>query len=180
MRSARQLSSGAPAHAMLTDNNNGSYSVQPVQMGLTVFIIKGDESTLRPLEGAATVQPGDSIVLGNIAGPKFVIQQDAGQIRAGDMGQSNWADAVGDVFAGTRPGSTGLGGRVAQEAWRQQKARMLHKNPAYRSAYNLYYRMRGGQWKSPYFIVATAGTVLTACAGGTASIGAVLWKILEF
>lgn len=170
----------APAHAMLTDNGNGTYTVQPVQMGLTVFIVKADETTLRPLEGAATVNAGDSIVLGNIAGPRFIIHRDAGQISVGNMGKASWTDAIGSTFGGTPPGSSGMGGRVAQEAWRQQKARMLHRNPAYRTAYNLYYRMRGGQWKSPYFIVATAGTLITACAGGSATIGAVLWKIFEF
>ena len=164
---------------MMTDNGDGFYMVQPVQMGLTVFVVKGHETALRPLEGAAKLAGGDAIVLGNIAGPKFIIQRDAGDIGLGSMAKTSWGDAVSDLVGGQAPGSGGFGGRVAQEAWRQQKARLMHRNPAYRSAYNAYYRLRGGAWKSPYFIVATAGTVLTMCAGGTATISAVLWKVLE-
>ena len=159
----------APVHVTVGDQGNGQYMIAPVQRGFGLFIVRAGTGSVTPIGGATPAVSGDAIVIGTPAGPRFTIR------RVDGVG-------FGASAAGSSAGGSGLGGRVAKEMWRQQTARLMHRNPYFRDISKFMFRYRTGSLTNPRTIVAvlmSAGVVfagLTAgCVGLVAAVRAGLF-----
>ncbi len=148
----------APVHVTMAIQGPGSYIVQPVQRGFGLFVMKAGGSMF-PISAAVQAGAGDTLVLGSPTGPRFTV-----------FYEQSAAPGSRPTTGATRPG---VGGRMAGELMRQQKARWMMRNPLYREFVNLQYRFRSGALQNPRVLVGlgmgAAGLVIsmgTACLGG--------------
>ena len=137
----------APLHAVLTLNAGGDYSLSPTQMGLGLFYRKAGHAQLLQVTAPVQLDPGDSVILGNQSGPRFVLLKQAAQHSA----------------YGAQPGRAppGLATQVGEEAKRQMVSSMFTRNPLFSEAYQWWYRAKTGTLTQPRFLISAAISVLT-------------------
>jgi len=154
-------------HCMVSETAPGAYTVSLTQRGLKLFLIQKGEKKAWHIEQPVEAKPGDQIVLASDTGPRFVIvhQPDA----VATEGPNVAAAAVGG----------GFGGAVANEMARRTQAKLIAKNPAFRTLYQLKHKYKTGVWKSPYFIVSALGAVGAAILGGLATCSGVIYGIIQ-
>lgn len=159
-------------HCIISDMGNGTYTIGPTQQNLKLFLVKKGEQKAWPVQAAVQANPGDWIVVGSEAGPRFEIQNvgdsPAASRRAG-MG-------MGGMSGG---GGGGFGGRIANEMSRRAQAKLLAKNPYFRTFYNLQARFKHGGWKSPYFIVGVLGALVGIVGAGGAGCSGIFYAVYQ-
>jgi hypothetical protein len=154
-------------HCMVSETAPGVYTVSLTQRGLKLFLIQKGEKKPWPIEQPVEAKPGDQIVLASDTGPRFVIihQPDAAVV----AGPNVAAVAVGG----------GFGGNIANEMARRAQAKLITKNPVFRTLYQLKHKYKTGVWKSPYFIVSALGAVGAALVGGVVACSGVIYGLLQ-
>jgi hypothetical protein len=167
-------------HCMVSDAGDGSYTISPVQGNLKVYLVKKGESKAWPVQSAVQAHAGDWVVLASPEGPRFEIQRETATagagIRAGrPMGRP------GQGFAGpggaSQQGGSAFGGRMANEVQRQMAARMMTQVPAFRAFYMMQHRMKGGAWKSPYFLVSVLMGIMGFIGAGSAGCSGMFYAV---
>jgi hypothetical protein len=156
----------APIHAQLTDQGDGTYMIAPTQRGYGLFVAQGGGAQLKPCPGATVVNPGDSIIVGTPAGPRFNIRRVEGP--AGSAGSNV-----------PKGGGSGMGSKVMNELWRQQYARLMYRNPIFRQFQHMSFRYRSGALSNPRVLVGLiTGSIAIVGAGiaGCAGIVAAAWS----
>ena len=152
-----------PLHAMITDTGNG-WQVQPTQMGAQVFLRKPNGRVV-PVTMAVQAGAGDTVVLGNQAGPALVLSRATpprvGTSSGGGMSRRN--KLSGDAFA--------------REARRQVESSLI-TTPYGREIYRFWTRFRSGSFMRPRYIIGAVGGLLflvgTGCVGCVGAIGTYL------
>ncbi|MCO4744572.1 MAG: hypothetical protein KC912_07285 [Proteobacteria bacterium] len=152
----------APVHAMITAMGGGSFTVQPTQQGLGLFLMQRGQTHLWPVEAPITASAGDRIFIGSPEGAAFDLQwqEDAPA-----------AIASGPTSHAPRPGNS-MGSGIAAELQRQAFSKTLAKAGPLREIYHLYYRARSGALSNPRVLLSILGsvavglmTLATGCAG---------------
>lgn len=154
-------------HCMVSETEPGKYTVSLTQRGLKLYLIQKGEKKAWPIENPVEAKPGDQVVLGSETGPRFIIVHQPDSVAV--AGPNVAAEAVGG----------GLGGSVANEMARRAQAKLIAKNPAFRTLYQLKHKYKTGVWKSPYFIVSALGAVGAAIMGGIATCSGVIYTIIQ-
>jgi len=140
-------------HAQVIDNNDGKYTVQPCDRSSPVWLMQAGNPQLWPVQGPVIAGPGDSIILGSEQGPSFLIST---QNAAAAQAAKGAAGPLGNNF----------GGRMGKEIKRQAFAKLMHRNPMFRDAYNMWYRATTGGLSNPRVIVGLAGTIFSVIGAG--------------
>jgi hypothetical protein len=178
----------APVHGMVVDNGNGTFTVQPTTRG-GMFLVQGGNTW--PLESAVTARSGDTIVLGNQAGPRFTLQFEDPRGKPAPPGGWNiggptqgssgggGGGGVGFPNLGGLPGGNssrarqierqgGYGNALANEASRQMRARLIAKT-GLGDYYTMYNRFQSGTYFSPRYIITALGSVVVLLGGALVS-----------
>lgn len=163
----------AAVHAMIVDKGNGTYTVSPTARGLGLYLVSGGRQRL--VDTSAVARAGDSIVIGDQAGPKFTLEFDSGKgNKSGIAGPV--AGAAGGVAGMLGGGAAarryekqgGFGNAMANEVQRQAFSKLIAKTPL-RDYYSLIYRARSGGLANPRFLVGVLGTVVVGLGGALVS-----------
>lgn len=156
----------APVHVIVTDQSNGTYLVAPVQRGFGLFLSKNNGHP-QPVGGATIASPGDAVVIGQPHGPRFIIRRD--ERAATRVGAGNLASGA----------AGGVGGKVLNELWRQQKAQLMYRNPLFREFSRLSFRYRTGALSNPRVLVGLIGGAVAMVGAGIASCGGLVVAIQQ-
>ena len=147
----------APMHAMITDLNNGTFQVQPVQMGLSVFCQQVGVPKVYPVQGGVQLSSGDSFMIGGPRGPRFTLEY----VAIGPV-QEQSGGFLSGLFGGR---GKGISSRLGQEVSRQAQTSALTSIPLYREAYRFYSRARTGAYAQPRYIISAVGAVVVLIGG---------------
>jgi hypothetical protein len=176
-----------PVHAIVAPVGNQRYSVSAVAPEGKVFLIPYGQVHVWPVNGAVEAKVGDLVVLGTPHGPRFQIQDaaplgpapTAGQIvqnaraTGGEAGLVQGVQQfIGEVF---HPAAKGIGA----EAKRQGESALIAGSSPYRSAYQLWHRVRTGVLENPYVLVALLFGVLGIIGTGSVSCTGLFWVIAD-
>lgn len=147
-----------PVHAIVTDHNNGSFTLQPSEPQVRLFMRQAATGQVWPVQAPVAAANGDAIILGAENGPSFTLQYQAGAPAAGIQGP-----------AGNRGGARGGGGGgmasgLAREAQRQWVSRLIARNYTARAIHQWYYRYRTGSLSNPRVLLPLITTVLGGLA----------------
>lgn len=168
----------APVHAMIVDNGNGTFTVQPAQRGLGLFLQQQASGQMWPLDAAVTARSGDVVVIGSQAGPRFTLQHEGMKPggRAGAVAAAGGGGVAAAMpgFMGNNPGMRriqqqgGMGNALAKEVQRQTRAKMLAKL-GLGEYYSMWYRYKSGTYFQPRYILAALGSIAVLVGGGLVS-----------
>lgn len=176
-----------PAHATLVETG-GLYTVAPVQQGCQVFLAPQGQAQVWPVHSPVQARPGDVVIFGTPAGPRFQIQAVSAADRSaaqaiqhgakvgGERGFLQAANGVMDSIFGPSK-QRGIAGEIQRRA----RARMLTRSP-WREIYGFWTRFRHGSLTSPMVIVSVLSAVGAALLGGGATCSGVLlaaWNALR-
>ena len=152
-----------PMHCTVAINPNGGLTLSPVSRVAQTFLQKAGNPKVWPVQQAVGINPGDTVILGHQAGPRFLVQQE------------NPAPAPG---AGPPRGGRGRGGAagyakgMANYAMRRQKAKLIARNPIARQLYQLQHRWKTGALMRPHVILGSVLALVTVVGAAMASCGA--------
>lgn len=136
-------STGAlPVHAMLTDTGSG-WQLQPSQVGAVVFVRSGGR--ISQLQGYATLQAGDTLVIGSQNGPGLIVSR---------MAPTAAPRPGGGIRGPSIPGASNLTGNAfSREIWRQLESTLVTL-PYGRDIYRFVHRFRTGALFRPRNLIA--------------------------
>lgn len=170
-----------PTHAVAVQTDTAVLTVQPARPQAQVFVIPNGQMQTWPVHGPVLVHPGDVLVFGTPAGPRFQVWVDPKHLKGRDQilteakskgGEAGAMHALGaavdSIFGAPKQGG------IRGELQRRAQAELLTKGPG-RGIYQLWTRARSGVLTSPRTIVALAialfGLVTT---GGLSCSGVIL------
>lgn len=172
-----------PQHAVGVQSETGVLTLQPTGPQAQLFVIPNGQAHVWPIKGPVQVRPGDTVIFGTPAGPRFIVWVDpmhyksSGQIlneakaKGGDQGAMlALGSAVDRVFGA--PSSGGIAGEIQRRA----QAELLTTG-AGSTAYNAVRKARTGALTNPRNLVAAGVAVLGLLGTGSITCSGVLWAV---
>lgn len=174
----------ARVHAALADQGDGTYTLQPIQRGYTLFAVQAGRTGMQPITTAVKMRPGDMFVLGNVSGPRFRIGRVERPTTAAPSASAGVSlGGMAKAFVEGRPVSGNgrdrtMTDRVIDEMARRTRSKMMTREP-WRTMQRWYFRFRRGGWRSPQFIVTLILSLFGVMTAGLAGLMTLLWKLLD-
>ena len=142
-----------PVHAIVTDHGNGSFTIQPSEPQVRMFMRQAATGQVWPVQAPVAAASGDAVILGDESGPSFTLQHQAGAPAAGIQGRTHQR-------GGARGGGGGMASGLAREAQRQWVSRLIARNYTARAVYQWYHRYRTGSLSNPRVLLPLITTVV--------------------
>lgn len=181
-----------PVHVTVTPLEDGSYAIAPATRDGKVFVQPAGQPHVWPITSTVQARPGDLLVVGTLAGPRFLLVQEGpltaaptaddvvrtarqtGGSEAGFVqGISQFGQAASGLFK--PPSTKGISGEVQRRA---QASALATRGPL-RDLYVFWSRFRGGMLTSPYFIVGVLFAVVGVVGTGSVSCTGLLYVLLD-
>lgn len=172
-----------PQHAVGVQSETGVLTLQPTGPQAQLFVMPNGQAHVWPIKGPVQVRPGDTVIFGTPAGPRFVVWVDpmhlksSSQVMAearakgGDQGAMLALGSAVDRMFGA-PSSSGIAGEIQRRA----QAELLTTG-AGSTAYNVAQRARTGAFTNPRAIVGAAVALLGLIGTGSVTCSGVLWAL---
>ncbi|MEQ1567860.1 MAG: hypothetical protein ABMA64_19630 [Myxococcota bacterium] len=173
-----------PVHVTLAHMPDGTITVAPARLDCKVFLVPAGQPHVWPATGPVQARPGDVVIVGTPAGPRFQMSTDA-PIRAPtargvatnvQQGEHGFVQGMTDVIDGlVKPAGSGIAGEIH----RQTVARALARPGPVRSAYVVYTKLRSGQLFTPYVMVGLVFALVGLIGTGSVSCTGVMYVIAD-
>jgi hypothetical protein len=175
-----------PVHATLARVPDGTITVAPARPECKVFLVPAGQPHVWPATSPVQARPGDTIIVGTPAGPRFQILTDAPVAAAPSAaqvvesarrgGEQGFVQGMGQLVDGlVRP----TGGGIAGELQRRAVAEALSKPGPVRSFYVVYTKLRSGQLFTPYVVVGLLFALVGLIGTGSVSCTGLLYVITD-
>jgi len=174
-----------PVHVTIARLPDGTITVAPSRPECKVFLAPAGQPHVWPATGPVQARPGDLVIVGTPAGPRFQLQTDApvgpaptaGQIMASARqtgGEHGFVQGVNQFVDGI-VAPTGRG--IAGEIQRQAISRTIARPGPFQTAYVLWTRFRGGQLFSSYVLIGVMFAVLGLLGTGSVSCTGLMYVV---
>ena len=174
-----------PVHATLARMPDGTITVAPARPECKVFVVPLGQPHVWPATGPVQARPGDTVIVGTPAGPRFQVLTDApigpaptaSQVMSGARstgGEHGFVQGVNQLVDGiVAPAGRGIAGEIH----RQTVSRALARPGPAQWLYVMYTRFRSGQLLTPYVIVGVMFAVIGLFGTGSVSCTGLMYVV---
>ena len=172
-----------PHHAVAVQNERAVLTLQPVGPQAQVFVIPYGQAQTWPVRAPVQVKPGDTIVFGTPAGPRFLVWVDPKHLKSREQvlaeakaagGEAGALHALGTALDGVIGGPKH--GGYSGEIKRRAQAELLRSGP-FQQMYGLWTRARSGSLTQPRVIVGIVFALLGIIGTGSLTCSGVFYAI---